>query len=80
MNIAKGIAYIYSKGQSTRITDDSFAMLGTGYLFGIIPLPVAYMILLIVVFLALWEKQNLGNTYLCGGEKQGIRKAIRCSY
>lgn len=65
MNIAKGIAYIYSKGQSTRITDDSFAMLGTGYLFGIIPLPVAYMILLIVLFLPFfWEKQNLAHIFM----------------
>ena len=28
MNIAKGIAYIYSKGQSTRITDDSLQCWG----------------------------------------------------
>ena len=74
MNIAKGIAYIYSKGQSTRITDDSFAMLGTGYLFGIIPLPVAYMILLIVVFAILLGKTKFGTyIYAVGGNRESAR-------
>lgn len=50
MNVCNGIAYVYSGGQSTRITDKFFIAIGTGYLFNIIPLPVVYMIILIAVF------------------------------
>ncbi len=32
MNVAKGIAYVYSGGRSTRITDPIFNMIGGGYL------------------------------------------------
>lgn len=41
MNIASGIAYVYTGGQSTRITDKMFIAIGTGYLFNVIPLPGA---------------------------------------
>lgn len=74
MNIAKGIAYIYTGGQSTRITDDAFAMLGTGYLFGIIPLPVVYMIILVVVFIILLGKTKFGTyVYALGGNRESAR-------
>ena len=48
MNVCNGIAYVYSGGQSTRITDKFFIAIGTGYLFNIIPLPVVYMVILTV--------------------------------
>ncbi|MDD2980549.1 MAG: ABC transporter permease [Hespellia sp.] len=74
MNIAKGIAYIYSGGQSTRITNDAYAMIGTGYLFGLIPLPVVYMIVLIVVFVFLLNKTKLGTyIYAVGGNRESAR-------
>ena len=74
INIAKGIAYIYKGGQSTRITNDAFAMLGTGYLFGIIPLPVVYMLILIVVFIILLGKTKFGTyVYAVGGNRESAR-------
>ena len=74
MNIAKGIAYIYTGGQSTRITDDAFAMLGTGYLFGIIPLPVVYMTILVIVFIILLGKTKFGTyVYALGGNRESAR-------
>lgn len=74
MNIAKGIAYIYTGGQSTRITDDAFAMLGTGYLFGIIPLPVVYMTILVIVFIVLLGKTKFGTyVYALGGNRESAR-------
>ena len=44
MNICRGIPYVYSGGQSTRINNKFFAEIGTGYLFNTIPLPVVYKI------------------------------------
>lgn len=74
MNIAKGIAYIYSGGQSTRITNDAYAMIGTGYLFGIIPLPVVYMILLIILFSVILRKTRFGTyVYAVGGNRESAR-------
>lgn len=74
MNIAKGIAYIYSGGQSTRITNDAYAMIGTGYLFGVIPLPVVYMVLLIILFSIILRKTRFGTyVYAVGGNRESAR-------
>lgn len=74
MNIAKGVAYIYSGGQSTRITDDTFSMIGTGYLFGVIPLPVVYMVILIILFSILLNKTKFGTyVYAVGGNRESAR-------
>jgi len=70
MNIAKGAAYIYSGGRSTRIVDDRFNLIGTGYL-GPIPLPVVYMILLIVIFVVLMNRTKFGTyIYAVGGNRE----------
>lgn len=53
MNVAKGVAYIYSGGRSIRVSNDVFTGIGTGKLFGVLPLPVVYMIVLIILFTTL---------------------------
>lgn len=74
MNMAKGIAYIYSGGRSTRITSDAYAMIGTGYLFGVVPLPVVYMIILIIIFVILLNKTRFGTyVYAVGGNRESAR-------
>lgn len=74
MNIASGIAYVYSGGQSTRITDDFFAKIGTGYLFEVIPLPVVYMVFLIAIVSFLLNKTKFGTyVYAIGGNRESAR-------
>ncbi|PWJ49651.1 ABC transporter permease [Faecalicatena contorta] len=74
MNMAKGIAYIYSGGRSTRITSDAYAMIGTGYLFGVVPLPVVYMVILIIIFVILLNKTRFGTyVYAVGGNRESAR-------
>lgn len=74
MNIAKGIAYIYSGGRSTRIMNESFTVIGTGKLFGYIPLPVVYMIILIIIFVILLNKSRFGTyVYAIGGNRESAR-------
>ena len=76
MNVCNGIAYVYSGGQSTRITDKFFIAIGTGYLFNIIPLPVVYMIILIIVFSFLLSKTKFGTyVYAIGGNPQAAEVA-----
>ena len=69
MNVCNGIAYVYSGGQSTRITDKFFIAIGTGYLFNIIPLPVVYMVILIIVFSFLLSKNKIWYLCVCNRRK-----------
>ncbi|RRJ65677.1 ABC transporter permease [Paenibacillus oralis] len=74
MNIAQGIAYIYSGGRSARITNDAYTQLGTGKLFGFLPLPVLYMVILIVIFIVLLNKTKFGtNIFAIGGNREAAR-------
>ena len=71
MNMAKGIAYIYSGGRSTRITDKGFIAIGSGKLFNFNPLPVVYMIILIIVFTVLLNKTKFcTHIYAVGGNRE----------
>jgi ribose transport system permease protein len=74
MNMARGIAYIYSGGRSTRIMDPGFVNIGTGQLFGFFPLPVVYMIILIVIAIILLNKTKFGTyIYAVGGNRESAR-------
>lgn len=74
MNMARGIAYIYSGGLSTRIMNQKFTSIGTGHLFGFLPLPVVYMIILIVIFIILLNKTKFGTyIYAVGGNRESAR-------
>ena len=74
MNVCSGVAYVYSSGQATRINDDFFSAIGTGYLFNTIPLPVVYMIILIIVISFLLGKTKFGTyVYAIGGNREAAR-------
>lgn len=74
MNITKGFAYIYSGGRSTRITNDIYAQIGTGQLFGFIPYPVIYMIIFIIIFSAIMNSTKMGTyIYAVGGNRESAR-------
>ncbi|MCC8065791.1 MAG: ABC transporter permease [Clostridiales bacterium] len=74
MNVCKGVGYVYSGGQATRITDEFFVAIGTGYLFNVIPLPVVYMVILIAVFAFLLGKTKFGTyVYAIGGNREAAR-------
>ena len=71
MNICNGVAYVYSGGRSTRIDDNFFAAIGTGYLFNTIPLPVVYLVILIAVVSFLLSKTKFGTyIYAIGGNRE----------
>ena len=73
-NIASGIAYVYTGGQSTRITNKLFIEIGTGYLFNVIPLPVVYMVVLIILFSFILSKTKFGTyVYAIGGNREAAR-------
>ncbi len=74
MNVCNGIAYVYSGGQSTRITDEFFVAIGNGYIFDRIPLPVVYMTILIIVISFVLGKTKFGTyVYAIGGNREAAR-------
>lgn len=73
MNIARGAAYIYCGGKTTRIMDERFVRIGTGSL-GLIPVPVIYMLVMIVIFSILLNKTKFGTyIYAIGGNREAAR-------
>jgi len=74
MNIARGIAYVYSGGQAERVTDSSYTIIATGKVFGIIPLPVVYMFILLIIFSMILNNTKFGTyTYAIGGNREAAR-------
>lgn len=73
MNIARGIAYVYSGGMPIRSRDQDFITIGTGYLFNI-PLPVVYTIILAVIFSLILNRSVFGTyIYAAGGNREAAR-------
>jgi ribose transport system permease protein len=73
LNVARGVAYVYSGGHSTRMMDPIFTDIGSGYLW-VLPLPVVYMIVLIGAFVVLLNRTKFGTyVYAIGGNRESAR-------
>ena len=67
MNIAKGIAYVYSGGKPIRCMTDAWKFLGAGYVGGI-PTPVITMFIVFVVAVLFLNRTRIGrHIYAVGG-------------
>ena len=73
MNIARGAAYIYTGGQPIRVMSDDFNNIGSGYL-GNIPLPVVYLVVILIACVLIMNKTKLGRyIYAVGGNREAAR-------
>lgn len=73
LNIARGAAYVYTGGQPIRVMNESFNVIGAGYL-GPIPLPVIYSFIFLVITAIILNKTKLGrHIYAVGGNKEAAR-------
>jgi len=73
LNVARGVAYVYSGGRSTRMMDPAFTNIGSGYLW-VFPLPVLYMVALIVIFVVVLNQTKFGTyVYAIGGNRESAR-------
>jgi len=71
--ICRGAAYLVANGQPIRIPNESFQKIGTGYV-GDVPLPVIYIIILIIAFFLLLNKTKTGrHIYAVGGNIEAAR-------
>jgi len=76
MNIARGAAYVMTDGQPVRVMSDSFNFIGSGYLFGFLPMPVLYLIIFLIICYIIMNKTKLGRyMYAVGGNPEAARFA-----
>jgi ribose transport system permease protein len=74
MNIARGAAYVLSDGKPIRVMSDSFNFIGSGYLFDVIPMPVVYLVIFIILCYFIMNKTKLGRyMYAVGGNEEAAR-------
>lgn len=80
MNIAKGLAYVYTGGSPVRVVTKEWQFLGAGYI-GSIPTPVIILLIVLIVTGLIMNKTKIGrHIYAVGGNAQaaifsGIRVA-----
>lgn len=73
MTILRGLAYIYTSGNSVVWSNDNFTKIGTGYI-GIIPIPVILMAAVILFGYILTSKMKFGRyIYAVGGNSDASR-------
>lgn len=73
LNIARGIAYLMTNAEPIRCTDKVFTNLGTGRI-GIVPLPVIYAAVWIVIVWLFLNKTRMGRyIYAVGGNLEAAK-------
>lgn len=70
MNIAKGLAKVYTGGSPVRVVTKEWQFIGAGYI-GPVPVPVIIMIIAIIITALMMNKTKLGrHIYAVGGNTQ----------
>lgn len=73
MNIAKGIALVYTQGAPIRCMTDAFKFPGAGYI-GPVPTPVVLMIAIFIIAVLIVNRTQLGrHIYAVGGNAQAAQ-------
>ncbi|MDR1108736.1 MAG: ABC transporter permease [Spirochaetaceae bacterium] len=74
MNIARGAGYVYTGGQPIRIMSDAFNYIGSGYVADIVPVPVIYLIIIVIISSLIMNRTKLGrHIYAVGGNPTAAR-------
>jgi len=75
MTILRGLALVVSGGSPiTGFDSDLFSMLGGGYVAGLVPIPVVWMLIMFGLFAFLLKKTVFGrHVYATGGNEEAAR-------
>ena len=75
MTILRGLALVFSNGSPiTGFDSELFSMLGGGYIAGLVPVPVAWMLILFAGFWFVLKKTVFGrHLYATGGNEEAAR-------
>lgn len=70
MNVAKGLAYVYTGGSPVRVVTKEWQFVGAGYI-GPVPTPVVILVIVLIVTAIIMNKTKLGrHLYAVGGNAQ----------
>lgn len=70
MNIAKGLAYVYTGGSPVRVVTKEWQFVGAGYI-GPVPTPVVLLIIVLIITAIIMNKTKIGrHMYAVGGNAQ----------
>ena len=70
MNIAKGLAYVYTGGSPVRVVTKEWQFLGAGYV-GIFPTPVVILVIVLIITAIIMNKTKMGrHMYAVGGNQE----------
>lgn len=70
MNIAKGLAYVYTGGSPVRVVTKEWQFLGAGYV-GVFPTPVVILVIVLIITAIIMNKTKMGrHMYAVGGNQQ----------
>lgn len=70
MNIAKGLAYVYTGGSPVRVVTKEWQFLGAGYV-GIFPTPVVILVIVLIITAIIMNKTKMGrHMYAVGGNQR----------
>lgn len=73
MNIARGLAGVYTGGSPVRVVSDEWQFLGAGYIGGV-PVPVIIMILVFIASILIVNRTKMGRyIYAVGGNVQAAK-------
>lgn len=76
MNIIRGLAFILTNGQAIYVPDPVISFLGTGKIFGVIPVPGVIMLVLFLIFWYISTKTVYGrHVFAVGGNQTASRLA-----
>jgi ribose transport system permease protein len=74
MNIGRGAAYVLTDGQPVRVMSDAFNFIGSGYIGGVLPTPVLYSIIFVILCYLMMNKTKMGRyIYAVGGNPEAAR-------
>lgn len=73
MNIARGLAYVYTGGSPVRVVTKEWQFLGAGYI-GAIPTPVIILVIILIISIFILNTTKLGRyIYAVGGNAEAAR-------
>jgi len=72
--IIKGCTYLLTGGIPIKIQNDSFKFLGQGFIAGVVPVPIIFMLILFIIGFIVLHKTSFGRRiYAVGGNTEASR-------
>lgn len=74
MEMARGVALLYTGGYPLSGLPSSYSFIGQGYLFGVLPMPAVIMIVVFIIAYIILNHLPLGRyIYAIGGNEEAVR-------